>query len=115
MHQSLLNLAPLTMRLVLVLAFAVLLVAPFAAMEAVNSANAQAELPTFLFALMFVHAALIAVAVSPAVQRALETKGIRGLSLLHWFGVLAGLVLLAIYVGVVLDQMPCFLGVPNCD
>jgi hypothetical protein len=115
MHRPLLNMGPLTVRLALVLAFALVLVAPFAAMEAVNSSHAQAELPVLLFTFMFVHAALIAAAVSPAVQQALRTQGITSLSLLHWLGVLAGLILLSIYVGVVLDQMPCFLGVPNCD
>lgn len=115
MQRPLLNMAPLRRRFTLILAFAMVLVAPFAAMEAVNSSQAQAELPALLFAFMFAHAALIAAAVTPAVQQALRTQSVRSLNLLHWFGLVAGIVLLGIYIGVVLDQMPCFLGVPNCD
>ncbi len=115
MHRSHSDRAPLTKRLAPVLAFAVMLVAPFALMEAVNNAHVQAEPPTLLFAFMFVNVGLSAVALSPAVQQVLRTQDIRHLSLLHWLGVLAGLVLMGIYVGVVLDQRSCFLGIPNCD
>ena len=96
-------------------AFAVLLVAPFALMEAVNTASAQVELPTVLFAFMFAHAALISATISAAVLNALSTRSLKSLSKLHWTGVAIGLALLGLYAGVVLDQMPCFLGFPNCD
>ena len=95
--------------------FAVLLVAPFALMEAVNTANAQVEPPTVLFALMFAHAALISATISPAVLKALSTRTLKSLSKLNWTGVAIGLAVLGLYARVVLDQMPCFLGVPNCD
>ena len=84
-------------------------------MEAVNTANAQVEPPTVLFALMFAHAALISATISPAVLKALSTRTLKSLSKLNWTGVAIGLALLGLYARVVLDQMPCFLGVPNCD
>jgi hypothetical protein len=33
----------------------------------------------------------------------------------HWTGLLVGLFLGYVYAGVVIDQLPCFLGVQNCD
>ena len=59
--------------------FAVLLVAPFALMEAVNTANAQVEPPTVFFALMFAHAALIPATISPAVLKALSKRTLKTL------------------------------------
>ena len=106
---------PLARRIAFVLAFAALLVAPFATMEAANTAGAQSEWSVVLFVFMFGHAVLIAAALGPAVVHVLHTRHLSRLGILHWSGVAVGLALLGIYVGVVVDQMPCFMGVPNCD
>jgi len=37
------------------------------------------------------------------------------LGLGHWTGLLLGVSLTFVYANVVIDQLPCFLGVPNCD
>jgi hypothetical protein len=115
MHTAVSHRVPLAKGILFAVAFAVLLVAPFFILEVVNSPSAQVELPSVLFAFMFAHAALISVAISPAVLHAVNTRSLRSLSKLHWCGAAIGLALLGIYAGVIMDQMPCFMGVPNCD
>jgi hypothetical protein len=33
----------------------------------------------------------------------------------HWVGLVVGVLVEVGYVNVVIDQLPCFLGVPKCD
>ena len=40
---------------------------------------------------------------------------LRALKLGHWAGLVLSAFLACAYVDVVIDQLPCFLGVPNCD
>lgn len=106
---------PAVRLLAAVLMAAGLLVAPFAAMELLNTPGGGESFPSLLFSFMFVHAALIALAFAPAVLQVVRGRGIRELGLPHWAGVAVGCLLFWAYGAVVADQMPCFLGVPHCD
>jgi len=37
------------------------------------------------------------------------------LTLSHWAGLVLSVLFMFAYANVVIDQLPCFLGVPNCD
>ena len=102
-------------RLGLVLMMTVLLVAPFAALEWFNSTDGPQDFPGLLFAFMSVHAALIASSFAPAVVQLWSGCRLRALNRLHWTGVAFGVALLWLYIGVVVDQAACFMGMPNCD
>jgi hypothetical protein len=98
-----------------VLLTALALVVPFDLLEAINAPASDDGFPARLFGFMFVHALLIAAAQTPAVTRWRSASSLRGLEWRHWAGIVAGAALLAIYAHVLVDQLPCFLGVPNCD
>ena len=87
------------------------LVAPFMALELIN----QGSFPFMLFAFMSVHSLLIVLLVTPALRRLYLERRLGALKLGHWAGLLLGAFLGYAYAGVVIDQLPCFLGVANCD
>jgi hypothetical protein len=91
------------------------LVLPFFALQLINRRAFQEEFPVVLFVFMSVHALLIVFLLAPAVRRISATRSIAGLSVAHWAGLVFGILLVGIYASVVRDQLPCFLGVPNCD
>ena len=66
----------------------------------------SAGLPTSLFHWSVSDAGLVA---------ASGRRRLRALKLGHWAGLVVSAVLISAYVNVVVDQLPCFLGVPNCD
>jgi hypothetical protein len=91
-------------------AIAALLVLPFAFLQARNGAltSGNAAGLTVLFTLLWL---------LPAAAVFLGTRVVRGAMPLP--GRLAAtafiLALVMIWMAIVVDQMPCFLGVPNCD
>ena len=91
------------------------LVAPFIVLKWANRRTFREEFPWVLFAFMSVHSLVIVLALTPPVRR-LRAEGTFGaLAPVNWAGILLGAVLGFAYAGVVIDQLPCFLGVPNCD
>lgn len=97
----------------LLLSFA--LVAPFAVLEIVNQRVFQEGFPFLLFIFMSGHALLIALLLMPALVRLRSQRRISALRFGHWAGLALSVFLLIVYASVVVDQLPCFLGVPNCD
>lgn len=91
------------------------LVVPFAVLQWIHRRSDQAEFPLVLFAFMTLHALLIAVSLVPALGRLRSERTLRALTPRHWTGLLLCAVLTFVYVQVIADQLPCFLGVPNCD
>ena len=93
-----------------------LLIMPFAIMESVNTAltRQNASGIFLLFGLLWVLPVIFLVLMLPVV-RTLKVGHERptafGLLVSIAFAVLVG----AAGGGIVLDQLPCFLGVPNCD
>jgi FtsH-binding integral membrane protein len=91
------------------------LVAPFIAMEWLNRRAFQEEFPFVLFTFMWLHALLIALSLTPALRRLQSEKSLRALTLSHWAGLGLSAILIFSYANVVIDQLPCFLGVLICD
>jgi len=92
-----------------------LLVIPLMIMEIVNRRGFDEGFPIPLFAMMWILPVLFILTRMPILRnlRAGDTLITQPINLLIRVVVL---VLVAIlWTGLLLDQMPCFLGVPNCD
>ncbi|MBP8107760.1 MAG: hypothetical protein KBG20_11560 [Caldilineaceae bacterium] len=92
-----------------------MLVLPFLVMQVVNRRAMHEEFPFVLFTFMSLHSLFIVLLLAPALGRLSAEKSLRGLGFGHWLGILLGVALLVVYANVIIDQLPCFLGVPNCD
>ena len=90
------------------------LVAPFIVLEWING-GFQKGFPIVLFTFMSVHALLIVLLLTPPLRRLLSDKHLKALRPGHWAALVASAFLIFFYADVVIDQLPCFLGVPNCD
>jgi len=91
------------------------LVAPFVVLQLVNRRTFHEGFPYVLFTFMSLHSLFIVLLVTPALRRLRAERSLRALGLGHWTGLLLGVSLTFVYANVVIDQLPCFLGVPNCD
>ena len=91
------------------------LVAPFIVLQWVNRRTLHEDFPFVLFTFMSLHSLFIVLLLTPALRRLRAKRSLRALKLGHWAGLLLGVFLLYVYANVVIDQLPCFLGVPNCD
>ncbi|RIK32348.1 MAG: hypothetical protein DCC56_00640 [Anaerolineae bacterium] len=92
-----------------------LIVLPFMLMEVVNTQNFYVVFNIPLFGIMWLLPTLFIVVLIPIVQniRAGNTLMAHPLSLL--LRVILLLFIAWFWSSLVIDQMPCFLGVPNCD
>ena len=91
------------------------LVLPFLILESVNSPNFPRDFPVVLFGVMWLMVMSLAF-IALSFLRRLETGGrtTGDIGGLLWRA--ATLILVAwMLVSLIVDQMPCFLGVPNCD
>jgi hypothetical protein len=91
------------------------LVAPFIILEWVNRSATAPEFPVALFVFMALHSLLMVFALAPTVRRVLAARSITELTPAHWGGILFGALLIVLYAAAIIDQWPCFMGVPNCD
>ena len=89
-----------------------LLVLSFAILELVNR-RAIHEFPIPLFAMMWLLAFSFVYILTRITRRDAARAG-RSLST-RFLGALLLIMIAWAWVGLVVDQMPCFLGVPNCD
>ena len=91
------------------------LVLPFVVLEWTNRQAFQEGFPIPLFAAMWLLSAFAVVLLLPVV-RVRRTQSPRGANYVRLLSRLVVAILLAwLWVALVRDQMPCFLGVPNCD
>jgi len=91
------------------------LVAPFIVLQWVNRRAFHEGFPFVLFTFMSLHALFIVLSLTPALRHLRAERSFRALKLGHWAGLLLGAFLGYVYANVVVDQLPCFLGVLNCD
>jgi len=91
------------------------LVGPFVVLQLVNRRTLHEDFPLVLFAFMFLHSLLIVLVLTPALRRLRAEGHLRALKLGHWTGLVLAAFLILGYAELVVDQLPCFLGVPNCD
>jgi len=92
-----------------------LLVVPFMIMEVVNTQNINAVFNIPLFGLMWLMPTIFLVILIPMLQTVRSGNSL----MTRPINLLARVVLLILialmWTSLVMDQMPCFLGVPNCD
>ncbi|HXF85832.1 MAG TPA: hypothetical protein VNK49_10645 [Anaerolineales bacterium] len=95
--------------------FGFLLMLPFMTLEVISTKNFNAIFNLPLFGILWFLPTLFLIILKPILQAVhignrFITK--RGILFLH----IAFLILIAwIWISILVDQMPCFLGVPNCD
>jgi hypothetical protein len=89
-----------------------LVVLPFMLLELFNRRNFSAEFPFPLFLVMWLLSASFVFVVTPPVRNRAQrvNEGVRVLPRVVLVAAIAWM-----WLGLVADQMPCFLGVPNCD
>jgi len=94
-----------------------ILVLPFAILESLfNTVNKQNALGLIvLFGLLWLSSMAFIVILAPIVRTALSGNNIMAspINLLFRVALLAFIAM--VWGGILIDQLPCFLGVPNCD
>jgi len=92
-----------------------LLMFPFMLLELVNRRNFNEGFPIFLFGFLWFLPLLFMMTMMPLVRNVRAGNSL----LANPITLLLRVVLLGfitwVWLSVVIDQMPCFLGVPNCD
>jgi hypothetical protein len=92
-----------------------LLVLPFILLELRYGQGSYSSFPFPLFGILWLLPTLLAAAIAPLVQ-AVRLRGSLGADPFALVMRIAFIVLIGTFwIGLVQDQMPCFLGVPNCD
>jgi hypothetical protein len=90
-------------------------VLPFVVLELVNRRGFQEDFPFALFGVMALLSAAFVLILTPVVRAGRTGRGV----VANPTGLLLRVALLIplawLWVVLVLDQAPCFLGVPNCD
>jgi hypothetical protein len=90
------------------------LVLPLLALEAVNGGLSAANLPIPLFAILWLLPVVIGLILMPMVRQ-LRTERVAKDAIAVAIKSVLVLALAWMWLMIVVDQMPCFLGVPNCD
>ena len=90
-------------------------VVPFMILELVNRQNFNKDFPLPLFVIMWLLPMIFIVTLMPMVRNMRMGNGLMA----HPINLLIRVILLIliawIWTSLLIDQMPCFLGVPNCD
>lgn len=90
------------------------LVIPFIVLESINRRGFHEEFPIVLFGLMWLLPFSFALISTPVVRGLMARS--RGLVARRLLPKAVLLIFIAwLWVSLTVDQMPCFLGVPNCD
>jgi hypothetical protein len=92
-----------------------LLVLPFLILEFVNRRRFDEAFPIPLFSILWLLPLSFVVTLTPIVGMARGEAGARPASTSVVFRIVFLLFVAWLWVGLTLDQMPCFLGVPSCD
>ena len=88
------------------------LVLPLLVLELGNRCASQGDFPSFLFAVLWVLPSACIVIATPIARAVKEGQPFRTPLLL---GAACVIPLVWAWLSLVIDQMPCFLGVANCD
>lgn len=91
------------------------LVVPFMILELVNRRNFNAGFPIPLFVFMWLLPMLFIVTVMPIVRNVRAGNSIVANPIILLIRVIFLAFIMWMWFGIVIDQMPCFLGVSNCD
>lgn len=91
------------------------LVVPFIVLQWLNRRAFHEDFPFALFIFMSLHSLFIVLSLRPVARRLRSQRSLIALTPGHWAGLALSAVLALLYLNVVIDQFPCFIGVPNCD
>jgi len=92
-----------------------LLVLPFVLLELINRRYFHEDFPIPLLALLWLLPVAFILILMPVARNLRAGKGIMANPISLLFRVPALIFIAWLWVGIILDQMPCFLGVLNCD
>lgn len=92
----------------------VLVVAPLMVLELMNRRHSPDGFPLPLFVLLWVLAAAFSFVLT-SVLRDLRVGGLWPPHAGPWLRIACLVLIVWLWVGIALDQMPCFLGAPTCD
>ena len=92
-----------------------LFILPFIIMEVVNRRNFNEGFPIPLFIMMWILPVIFILTIMPIIRNVRAGNSLMA-QLINLLLRVVVLVLVAwMWTGLLIDQMPCFLGVPNCD
>ncbi len=91
------------------------LILPFMIMEVINRRNFNEGFPIVLFVILWLLPALSILTVTPILRNVRVGSSIMARPLLLLLRVVFLAFIVWVWFGIMIDQMPCFLGVPNCD
>ncbi len=92
-----------------------LLVLPFMVMELVNRWKYHEGFPVNLFGMMWLSAAVFVLVLMPILRNVCAGNSIMANPVSFLLRVVFLAFIARMWMGILIDQMPCFLGVPNCD
>lgn len=92
-----------------------LLLIPFLILEIVNRRNLDEGFPIPLFVILWLLPTVFIATLMPMVRTIRAGNSIVANPVVLLIRVVLMVFLVWMWVGIVIDQMPCFLGVPNCD
>lgn len=92
-----------------------LLVVPFMIMELVNRRNTTYDFPFLLFVIMWLLPLLLLLTLMPILRNIRSGNGLLANPVVLLIRVVFLVLIAFAWLGLLADQMPCFLGVPNCD
>lgn len=92
-----------------------LLIIPFMVMEVVNRRHFNEGFPVVLFLIMWLLPLLFIQTATPVVRNIKAGNSIIASPVVLVVRVVVLAFVVWMWFGILIDQMPCFLGVPNCD
>jgi hypothetical protein len=92
-----------------------LLVLPFIMLELVNRRSFHEGFPIALFAWLWLLPVIFMITLMPILRTIRAGNGIPAQPATLWIRALISVLIAGLWIGLLVDQWPCFLGVPNCD
>jgi len=92
-----------------------ILVLPFMILEVVNRRSFNEGFPIPLFVILWILPIIFIVTLTPIVQSVRTRSSVMAKPIPLLLRVVFLILILWLWGGIIIDQLPCFLGVPNCD
>lgn len=92
-----------------------ILVVPFMIMEMVNRRNFNEGFPIPLFVIMWLLPLIFILTIMPVIRNLRLGNNLSAQPINLLIRVVILVLVTVMWAGILMDQMPCFLGVPNCD
>jgi hypothetical protein len=92
-----------------------LILIPFILLEWINRRTFQEAFPFSLFGILWLLPVVFSLILIPFIQKVRVGENTRLKPIALLLSVLLLLLIAWVWINILRDQMPCFLGVPNCD